>query len=857
MSMRFLHGKAKWAMLVIMTMCVSLPAVAEDGDGGQLNNEPGTKWVDPVEFFNLQGINRTDFQRAYDQGDIDFNKVLKESGAKVLGLRLKPIAGAAWIEKYIRITALQGEFISGKVNYQKHYGVEGAPIHEAAFCVYTHESVSRSYSFEYTWQSVIGTKEPKTNHVTSHVTISINGLQLVPTESGIGFSYAMNTKMRDVGAGGKYYHSSGMWDSDGIMEYNMSKPAGVNGKFGKFIYFKGARDLLVMLSSNAAGVSTKFLTDEENAALSNNAWPRVFFIVEEIMISDDTAPLVTEEDRVEMINYMDDLVTWLKGEGDPLGLGEHSSALESAVINTIGVVASILIGNGVASVVGGSGASIASGLTEAILGGASGGTPPPVPDTPDMNGLEPKRKEEEEEDEVTPVPPTEPEPVDPNKFNPKDYPYGDQFLHQQADGDIVMKSPVTGKDVHYYSNGDGTWSSDSGCTYNADDIAERLRFEAENSGVLRQDAETAARNVAEQHAQWEAQNQRDLERGYSDEQKAYQDWKQAQADAEKKQENLEKLAEKYHTAANEEAIRKAMKYEQIMRELDQNIAHEQAKAWDDSVKYLETVDKTCEVGVNLMSGCVPGGAAVKNAYTFAKSTLVATSEAIAEGKSMGEGAAHVLVGMGNGALGVIQNEAGNIAQAKGGGWMMEYGITVGTQVASDAATEYYESGDVAKAFYKGVNSIGSKTAEFGASKAISGVLGFVKDSAAQTLDPSSATFETDTGFRFSEKTAKTIDKIFNQKWNTELKTNIGIKGTNIDVDDALGTFKFTSTSNVTFGGQIDGGALIEGGINELLGQNDAYDPAGNLTEGLTKDVVDFAEEIKKFSNTAAKFRRKG
>ncbi|MBR3114481.1 MAG: hypothetical protein IKH47_01715, partial [Bacteroidaceae bacterium] len=54
-----------------LTLCAwsALPALA---DGEQRNFEVGTRWVDPVEFYELQDINRTDFQRDYDQGDIDF-----------------------------------------------------------------------------------------------------------------------------------------------------------------------------------------------------------------------------------------------------------------------------------------------------------------------------------------------------------------------------------------------------------------------------------------------------------------------------------------------------------------------------------------------------------------------------------------------------------------------------------------------------------------------------------------------------------------------------------------------------------------------------------------------------------------
>ena len=62
--------------LLILT-CLLAATLTAFADGGQRNHEQGTKWVDPVEYFNLQDINRTDLRRDYGQGDIDFNKVIE------------------------------------------------------------------------------------------------------------------------------------------------------------------------------------------------------------------------------------------------------------------------------------------------------------------------------------------------------------------------------------------------------------------------------------------------------------------------------------------------------------------------------------------------------------------------------------------------------------------------------------------------------------------------------------------------------------------------------------------------------------------------------------------------------------
>ena len=54
------------------------PAFAD----GEDKVEPGTQWVDPVAFYGLMDITTSDLTRAYDQGDIDVNKVMMEKGVK-------------------------------------------------------------------------------------------------------------------------------------------------------------------------------------------------------------------------------------------------------------------------------------------------------------------------------------------------------------------------------------------------------------------------------------------------------------------------------------------------------------------------------------------------------------------------------------------------------------------------------------------------------------------------------------------------------------------------------------------------------------------------------------------------------
>ncbi len=850
-------------MLVAFATSLSLHAQSD----GEQRDVSGARWVAPVEYLELNKIKKDEvgeIARSFSQRSAyDIQKIMKERGVKVLGMKLKPY-----------IASGHDSDVESIFDFQEQYEEWGILVNDESFCIYTDEGINKSYDLNYSFKrnsrEIIGWHYK----LTFHDIIQLKDLRVAQTGKGVALSYAMDCAINASGTCEETKFNRGNLETDvkNVTRNNTySKPVGVTDELAYFVYNKDMPLRLI--------VGGERKTEKEGERFEWRIWPRVCFVVEEILVEDEGGAFV-------LSNYMGDLLTWLTGRGDPLGLGEHSSALESAVINVIGIVSSILLSSGIASMSGGTGANIAAGLTEALLGSAAGSTPPPMSDSPDINGLEAKRKEEEEEG-TPPDVPQEPEPVDPNKFNPSDYPYGGQYLSQQPDGDIVMKSPVTGKDVHFYSNGDGTWFTDSGCTYNADDIGERLRYEAENSGVLRQDAETAARNVAEQYAQWEAQNQRDLERGYSDEQKAYMDWKQEQANAEKKQELLEKLADKYHVAATEKAVKDAIKFEQTMNIIDAEVYADLGKQWDEGIETLKKVDKGCETIVNVMSGCVPGGGAVKNAYTFAKASLVATSEAIAEGKDLKEGAAHVWVGMVNGALGVIQNEAGNLTKGAKYAMVKELGINVVTEEAKEFINGIAKGQSLEEISKNMINATGKTTVSFGIGKLISGGIDKLKDTAKASLDPNDVDVDK---FYFSEGTAKKIDKWLN-KFEWSKTTNL--KGTNIA--DANGVFGISKTANVVFGGQIEGDGLVGGLIGEVVnwsedkkitnltgwggdvaewandkavaGAANVMYGAGKVAETMPTDVIeaansndysdikDFVDSVTKFSNVAAAYRR--
>ena len=63
----------------------------------------------------------------------------------------------------------------------------------------------------------------------------------------------------------------------------------------------------------------------------------------EAVASGDYPFPLTESERQSLIDTMDDLTDWLLGKGDPLGLGEHTDATESAVVEVIGAIGAILL----------------------------------------------------------------------------------------------------------------------------------------------------------------------------------------------------------------------------------------------------------------------------------------------------------------------------------------------------------------------------------------------------------------------------------------------------------------------------------------------------------------------------------
>ena len=836
--------------VILFTSCLSFYALA---DGEQINGG-GTRWVDPVVFYKLQDIGSSDLQRTYYRGDIDINKVIKKKAAKIYGMRLKPIAAAGMVPSYAR-ESTKGTPAKWTFSYYNNFGIEGIALHEAGFCIYVDEGVDRKYDFDYTMECE-GTMNGNYNKdvIKAHCEYSIKSLTFLPKDGGIAFSYSFDGK-------DKYNISSTFVKSNGkkrattaVNTMKTSKPMGVNSTFGQFVYFKGGNRLFVMISGGPTTMTSSEHRGSGRARdqFSSKPWGRVFFEVEEIQVDaavaaeemgeellsdEEGAPELTQEDKEELRDFISDLASWLKGEGDPLGLGEHTSAKESAVIGAIGTLASILLGSGVGGFISGTGAQIAGNITNTIIGGGGAELPPPIPDGPSTPPVEPKRPEEEEKPKEP-----EPEPEDDGKFHPTNYPdYCNKYITQLPNGDLRMKDPITGKDINFFKNENGEWENyKSGVTYDNERLEENLRYRVENSHTLRQDAATAERNAREQREQWDAMNERDRARGYTDEMKSYRDWKAEQEQIQKREDYIQNLAYKYNTTVDN--LKNEISKQQALAEEEAFYQMEVCKQWDNAIELAEKVDKYTEVTLNVMSAVVPGGKTVKNAYTFAKSTLVAASESYAQGKSLIDSIEHINKGMTQGALGVIQNAAGDLTKNP----IKEYLIVAGTEMGSKGWDAYVESkGDMTKTVNAVFKALGSKTSEHLTGKAFEAGMKTFKDTIKISVDQSKiVNIDKDTGFRFSEDTAKKLKSFLNKR--VDLSKLGGYNDVKID------NWKF-DTSDVSvdfFKGKFVVGKLIESATTETFNQTVSHDWAGDLAVGAKDDVVGFAKDLNTLYNRA-------
>lgn len=521
------------------------------------------------------------------------------------------------------------------------------------------------------------------------------------------------------------------------------------------------------------------------------------FTVDEVLLDGTDTPL-TETERQSLIDQLDKLEEWLMGKGDPLGLGEHTDATESSVIEVIGIIGTVLLGNGIAAATGGGTGGLAGAMGSPTGGSGGGPSPSPTtPETPDMNAPEPKRKEDEEENtgEAPPVP----------EEGPTQHDYIKEYMHQNDDGTMSMTDPITGKKLTYYPTADGKWESEMGTVYDNAGLQENIRYRVDNAETLSYVAKQAEKNVAEQHAKWES----DAKAGYSQTAQEYKAWKEAQEAKLQKEEYLDKLASKYGYPPDDKHLKESIKWEQTMAQMDANMALNEADLCDKYLKTAETIDKGAEVIVNVMGETVPGGRVVKNVYTFAKATAVAATEAHVYNMDTEEAVKHIGKGVASGAIGVIQNQAGELTSNP----LAEGVMVVGGESVIAGLDALAKGEDVTDAMTK---AAAKRAAFFITGKSVQAGLGL-------------------TGFSSPEANSSSVGMVEKYLGKGGMHANWGNMTSSNVIQVTEGISSVAQEVPMTYGG---------------------YDAAAEDVVRAKKEAVEFIRSVKDFSNAAEKARQK-
>lgn len=388
-----------------------------------------------------------------------------------------------------------------------------------------------------------------------------------------------------------------------------------------------------------------------------------------------------------------------------LGLDQHATPEEAVAISSLAALLALLLG-GAGAVAGGAGGAIGG------LAGGSGGTiPSPVEEVPG---------------DTPPV-------LDPYQS------VEDKYVTRYTDGSITVKDPVTGEERLYLPDGQGGYDNPLGGGYQSEEaMLDHLAMLERNSELLSQDAATAAKNQAEQHAQFVEQAKHE-----SAEAAEYREWK---ANEERKEAQIIKLADKYGVEASEEAVKRAIKIDQIKAGIES--AKQQAVAADKNVTVvgLESTKNVAATSLVLIPMALSGvgtvsaatmakAKVVQSCYTMATSVTDKVGDAYVKGESMSKAAVHGVV---EGTVSVAQSYAADIGGAAAGklagnsGKILQVGAKLGTEAAvviggegvKEGLKEYNSSGDLKKtldATLKGmqegtVKHIVNKSVEYGINK---------------------------------------------------------------------------------------------------------------------------------------------
>ena len=300
------------------------------------------------------------------------------------------------------------------------------------------------------------------------------------------------------------------------------------------------------------------------------------------------------------------------------------------------------------------------------------------------------------------------------------------YISRDADGDLNVTDPATGEKRVYVANGDGTYTNPlTGATYTETELKESLDSRAENASLLRQDEDARDRAVSEQRAE----NEKRSQLGIDIEKKAKEELDRQNAEIEHES-YVEGLEIKYGEEGKE--LRKAIMKEQIDAEVEGNRQMAKEAYLEAGQKTAESTEKAADVAIDVLAE-VTGeeGKAIKDAYTFTKSTLAKGAEAYAEGRSVTKGMVHGAI---EGAVSVGQNHvdgAANKLAANVGGDMFKTALD---------ATAKGEKVDFAKVAESGGMAALNTAVDVGADLAGDAVKGVMGDSAEKVLG---SVFETE------------------------------------------------------------------------------------------------------------------
>ena len=242
-------------------------------------------------------------------------------------------------------------------------------------------------------------------------------------------------------------------------------------------------------------------------------------------------------------------------------------------------------------------------------------------------------------------------------------------------------------------------------------------------------------------------------------------------------------------------------------------------------------------------------------------------------------------------MGVIQNQAENLAGEGKFAWTKELGINVLTENLKEGMNGLYEGKSLDEIGQKMISATGSKTAEFGIGKLISGGLNKVGQRASDSLDATKiATMSDHNKIIFDQKSAKVLDGWLNKTH----KFGVGpaVKTVNVSVgQNGINVWKGKGFG--LFSGKLNTRDLTEGVIGETISNTVGYDWGGNLATGASnmaaegvgtvaygmgkmaetafgsggadvisaaspqdfKEITDFAKTVSKFSDAAAVYKK--